>query len=82
MIVAWMMMNAFRGVYQGVMDFKTLGINIGVEGILRAAIGIGLLWLGLGVFGSIGASLVSGVVAVFILIFPFFKKHGEAFLRI
>lgn len=62
-------MNSLRGIYQGKMNFFIYGLNIGIEGILRTIAGIIMIFLGTGVIGGLWASVISGLIAIYLLIF-------------
>lgn len=67
-LCVWLVLFGTRGIYQGKFRFGHLSFSIGEEGMVRAAVGGGLMALGLGVTGAIGASIVSGITAIFFLI--------------
>lgn len=69
-VIFWLSLAVYRGIYQGEMDFKTYGINLAVEGILRAVFGIVLILVGWRIFGAVSASIFSGIVGVGLLFWP------------
>ncbi len=70
----WLVTAGYRGVYQGRMDFLTLGMNTGLEGVVRALAGILLIIAGWKVTGALGASIIGSMAAIFLLI----RKGGPA----
>lgn len=67
-VAIWLLIAGYRGVYQGKLDFMTYGLNVGVESLIRAVLGIALILLGLGTRGAIGVSILSCLVGIVILI--------------
>lgn len=67
-VVIWLITAGYRGAYQGKMNFFVYGLNIGVEGIARALIGIIFILVGFKIKGAIGASIISGITAIFIMV--------------
>ncbi len=66
----WIWLSGFRGIYQGSLRFGSYSLNMAVEGVSRLLLGsLGLL-LGLGVYGALGASIVSGVIGILFLVLP------------
>lgn len=59
-----------RGIWQGKMNFLMYGVNIGLEGLLRMGVGLVLIALGFGVSGAVFASIISGFLAVLVMLFP------------
>lgn len=84
-VVFWLALAGFRGVRQGEMDFFAYGSNMGIEGLVRAVVGILLILAGFGLRGALGVSLLSGTVGVILLLYdnlghyvrrvPHFKLH-------
>jgi O-antigen/teichoic acid export membrane protein len=73
-ILMWSVLAGYRGIYQGILDFRAYGFSMGTEGILRAGFGVLFVLIGWNISGALGASVVSGFLAVFILIIPALKK--------
>jgi O-antigen/teichoic acid export membrane protein len=77
-VAFWLVLAGFRGVYQGKLNFFAYGLNMGLEGLIRAALGIGLILLGFGIRGAFGASILGSSIAILLLFFSFsgfrFKK--------
>jgi len=59
-----------RGTLQGLQSFWHLGVNLMVDGVLRFLLAMVLVYFGLGVTGAIGAQVVSGIIALSLLVFP------------
>jgi O-antigen/teichoic acid export membrane protein len=78
-IAAWLYLGAYRGVYQGGMKFLAYGSNYAIEGLVRAAVGVGLIFAGFGIGAAIGSSLAGAIIAVAVLIVPFLK---DAFSKV
>jgi O-antigen/teichoic acid export membrane protein len=66
-----------RGALQGFQNFGLLGINMTVDAFLRLLLAVILVYLGLGVSGAIGAQVISGIVALAILVIPLRFLYGE-----
>jgi len=54
-----------RGYVQGVHAFGPLAVNFMLEGVVRLAGAMGLIWMGLGVNGAVLASVIAVVVSYF-----------------
>lgn len=80
-IGVWIILTGYRGVYHGQMDFKTYGFSMGFDGVLRAGLVILFVMIGWHIAGAIGASAVSGVFMIFILIFKSRKDFLESFKK-
>lgn len=78
-VAAWLYLGGYRGVYQGGMKFLSYGANYAIEGLVRAAVGVGLIFAGFGIGAAIGSSLAGAVIAVAVLIIPFL---GHAFSKV
>ncbi len=64
----WLVTAGYRGIYQGRMDFFTLGLNTGIEGIIRTVFGILFIMIGWKVIGALGASVIASFIVIFLLI--------------
>ncbi len=72
-LALWIILAGIRGIYQGAMDFRHYGYNLGIEGILRMVFGLAFLVLGYRIGGALAASLFSGLFSILILILPWLK---------
>ena len=59
-----------RGILQGVQDFKSLSVNLAVEGVIKLLAGVLFVALGYGVNGALGAIIASYIVVFFIGLKP------------
>jgi O-antigen/teichoic acid export membrane protein len=50
------------GLFQGIQAFVSFGVFTGLNGFLRLGAGIALIWMGGGLLGALGASVLSNVV--------------------
>ncbi|OHD56932.1 MAG: hypothetical protein A2Y33_08195 [Spirochaetes bacterium GWF1_51_8] len=80
-LAVWIILNAYRGIDIGKMNFKGYGINIAVEGFLRAGIGILLIAFGFGISGALGVSIVSGLIGIMMIVLPDFKNVVRNFFK-
>ncbi len=78
----WIVLAGVRGVYQGNMDFKSYGLSLGLEGLLRMGFGVLFIFLGMGIGGALGASLASGFFAVIYLVFSERKTFFRDFFQL
>lgn len=61
------------GVLQGLQRFWFLGVNMGLNGVIRLIMGIVFVYLGFKVNGALGATLLAGAVVFMITIIPLRK---------
>ncbi|MFN4216351.1 MAG: hypothetical protein ACK4HQ_02980 [Brevinematales bacterium] len=73
----WIWLSGLRGIYQGMLRFDMFSFNIGIEGISRLIAGTAALLLGLSAYGALGASVISGLVAIGILLIPLLLSQKE-----
>lgn len=66
----WLILAGYRGIYQGQMDFLRLGINTGLENIIRVVAGYFFIIAGWKISGALGASIAGSAAAVFLLLGP------------
>ncbi len=59
-----LILPSLTGGLQGWQDFRGMSLSALVAGAVRLAIGVGLVWIGLGVSGAIGGFFISGLVTV------------------
>jgi len=64
-IIISFLLAVVRGVTQGMQMFKPLAINYALEGLVKLCLGVGLVFIGYGVNGSLGGVFVSFIVAFF-----------------
>lgn len=79
-IIFALLMPVSRGILQGSQSFKSLGINLSLEGLVKVGLGVGLIFLGLGVNGAILGIVASFFFAFLFTYFPlkhYFKKTQE-----
>ncbi|MFN3660703.1 MAG: hypothetical protein ACK4TN_05650, partial [Brevinematales bacterium] len=74
---SWIWLSGLRGIYQGMLRFDIFSLNMGIEGISRLIAGTAALLLGLSAYGSLGASVISGLVGIGILLIPFLFSQKE-----
>jgi O-antigen/teichoic acid export membrane protein len=67
-IMIWLILNGYRGVYLGRLDFRTYSVNMVIEGMARLISGLLFIFLGFHVMGAIGASLAGGLVASSVMV--------------
>jgi O-antigen/teichoic acid export membrane protein len=82
MLAVWLLIAGYRGIFQGRMDFKSYGINIAVEGLLRGAFGVLFIAAGFGIAGAVGASIASVITATVFLLFGnirYYLRHIREF---
>lgn len=82
MLAVWLLIAGYRGIFQARMDFKSYGINIAVEAVLRGLFGVLFIAVGLGIGGAIGASVASVILAISILLFGnlrYYVRHIREF---
>lgn len=60
------------GALQGLQKFLVLGINGIVSAVLRLAFVVGLVFIGLGASGALGAQILAGVATIAVAIIPLF----------
>ena len=65
-----LVLPVFRGSLQGLQKFRWLGLNTIADSIVRLTAGIGLVYLGLGIAGALGASLAVTLIAFVLSIIP------------
>ncbi|MFA4887217.1 MAG: oligosaccharide flippase family protein, partial [Candidatus Nanoarchaeia archaeon] len=70
-----LLMPVPRGILQGLQSFKSLGINLTLEGLVKCTVGIGLILLGFKVYGAI-----IGVVLSILFAFLFTYKPLKSYL--
>src|SRR3989338_4452727 len=70
-----LLMPVPRGILQGLQSFKSLGINLTLEGLVKCTVGIGLIFLGFKVYGAI-----IGVVLSILFAFLFTYKPLKSYL--
>ncbi len=73
----WVWLSGLRGIYQGMLRFDMFSLNMGIEGISRLLAGTGAMLLGLSAYGALGASVVSGLVGIGILLLPLLFSQKE-----
>lgn len=61
------------GVLQGLQRFWFLGVNMGLNGVIRLILGIVFVYLGFKVNGALGATLLAGAVVFMITVVPLRK---------
>lgn len=67
-----------RGVLQGLQDFKYLGINLAVEGIVKISLGVLFVWFGWKVNGATLAYVLGFGIPILFALFPlrdYLKKN-------
>lgn len=67
-----------RGVLQGLQDFKHLGINLAVEGIVKISLGVLFVWFGWKVNGATLAYVLGFGIPILFALFPlrnYLKKN-------
>lgn len=68
------MFNVNLGLLQGLERFRSLAMNNIARSVLKIALGIGLVWLGFGLYGAVGAVLSS---VIFALLVSFFSTADQ-----
>lgn len=76
-VVLWFILSGVRGIFQGKMDFLGYGLNIGLEGFLRAMSALIFFLVGLKVGGAVFSSVIGEAGALFILLISL----GKSFLK-
>lgn len=82
MVVLALLLPVCRGVLQGLQTFKSLGLNMVLEGLSKLVLGILLVMLGFHVSGAIGGIVLSYVIAFGAAFRPlraYVQKEGKAF---
>ncbi len=80
-IAIWIILTAYRGVDIGRMNFAGYGINIGIEGLLRAGLGILLIVMGFGITGALGVSIISGIIGILMMLLPDIRSAFRSFFK-
>ena len=70
-----MLLMSSRGILQGLENFKQLGINLTIEGVLRLILGVIFVLLGFKINGVLGALIASYFISFIIIYFTFKNKN-------
>lgn len=82
MIFSIFLLPSARGVMQGMKKFHSLGINMVLESSIKLIIAVIVVLIGFGVYGAVGAIIISTIIAFFLSFIPLKKVFKEKTGRI